>query len=101
MRLPVRSCVRRVPGLALFLLLTVATTGAAPIARIPATGRVEGYVRDPKGAPIVQAQVFIVGTALNALTDSAGAYAFPAVPEGSVTIRAAVIGYRSGPDRSR
>jgi Ca-activated chloride channel family protein len=95
MRLPVRSCVRRVPGLALGLLLTVATTGAAPIARIPATGRVEGHVRDAKGAPIVQAQVFIVGTALNALTDSAGAYAFPAVPEGSVTIRAAFIGYRS------
>jgi Ca-activated chloride channel homolog len=95
MRLPVRSCVRRVPGLALFLLLTVATTGAAPIARIPATGRVEGHVRDTKGAPIVQAQVFIVGTALNALTDSAGAYAFPAVPEGSVAIRAAFIGYRS------
>jgi Ca-activated chloride channel homolog len=95
MHLPHRLSIRCVPGLALSLLLTLVTTAAAPIARVPATGRVVGHVRDSNGAPIVQAQVLIVGTALNALTDSAGAYAFAAVPEGSVTIRAASIGYRA------
>jgi len=86
---------RLVPGLALFLLITLTTTAAAPILRGPTTGRVEGHVRDQQGAPIAQAQVFVVGTALNALTDSAGAYVLPAVPEGRPTIRAAFIGYRS------
>jgi Ca-activated chloride channel homolog len=95
MRLPHRLSIRCVPGFSLSLLLTIATTGAAPIARIPATGRLVGHVRDSNGAPIAQAQVFIVGTALNALTDSAGAYSFAAVPEGRVTIRAAFIGYGS------
>jgi Ca-activated chloride channel homolog len=95
MRLPVRFSVRHVPGLSLFLLLTIATTAAAPIARVPATGRVKGHVRDTAGAPIATAQVFILGTALNALTDSTGAYVFAAVPEGSMSIRAAFIGYRS------
>jgi Ca-activated chloride channel family protein len=86
---------RLVPGLALFLLITLTTTAAAPILRVPTTGRVEGHVRDQSGAPIAQAQVFVVGTALNAVTDHSGAYALPAVPEGSVTIRAAFIGYKS------
>lgn len=63
MRLPVRFSVRHVPDLSLLLLFTVATTAAAPVARTPATGRVQGHVRDAKGAPIAQAQVFIVGTA--------------------------------------
>jgi Ca-activated chloride channel family protein len=36
-----------------------------------------------------------VGTALNALTDSTGAYRLPAVPEGRQEIRAAFIGYKS------
>jgi len=86
---------RLVPGLASFLLITLTTTAAAPILRVPTTGRVEGHVRDQQGAPIAQAQIFVVGTALNVLTDSAGAYVLPAVPEGRATIRAAFIGYRS------
>jgi Ca-activated chloride channel family protein len=86
---------RLVPGLALFLLITLTTTAAAPVHRLPTTGRVEGHVRDQQGAPIANAQVFVVGTALNALTDSAGVYVLPAVPGGKATIRAAFIGYRS------
>jgi Ca-activated chloride channel homolog len=86
---------RLVPGLALFLLISLTTTAAAPILRVPTTGRVQGHVRDQQGAPIRNAQVFVVGTALNVLTDSAGVYVFPAVPEGRAIIRAAFIGYRS------
>jgi Ca-activated chloride channel family protein len=95
MRLSVRLPVRQALGLSLFLLLTIATTAAAPMVRFPATGRVEGHVRNENGAPIVHAQVFVVGTALGALTDSTGAYALPAVPEGRVTVRASSIGYRA------
>ena len=86
---------RRVPGLALFLLITLTTTAAAPILHEPTTGRVQGHVRDQSGAPVAQAQVFIVGTALQTSTDRSGAYAFSAVPDGSVTMRAAFIGYKS------
>ena len=83
---------RLVPGLALFLLITLTTTAAAPIHRPPTTGRVEGHVRDQQGAPVAHAQVFVVGTALHALTDSAGVYVLAAVPEGKATLRAAFIG---------
>lgn len=86
---------RRVPALLLFLLLGLTTTAASPNLRSLDTGRVKGHVRDQSGTPIANAQVFIVGTALNALTDSLGAYAFPAVPEGRQQLRAAFIGYRS------
>ena len=86
---------RLVPGLASFLLITLTTTAAAPILHVPTTGRVEGHVRDQAGAPIAHAQVFVVGTALHVLTDSAGGYVLPAVPEGRATLRAAFIGYKS------
>jgi Ca-activated chloride channel homolog len=95
MRLLPPSSGRLVPVFSAFLLVTLATTAAAPAPRLAATGRVQGHVRDQSGAPIAQAQVFVVGTALNAVTDRSGAYALPAVPEGSVTIRAAFIGYKS------
>jgi Ca-activated chloride channel homolog len=88
------SPARLAAGLAaLFVLAT--TTAAAPVNSAPETGRVAGHVRDAKGTPIANAQVFIVGTALSALADSSGSYAFPAVPAGKATIRAALIGYRS------
>ncbi len=86
---------RHLPGLALFLLITLTTAAAAPVPQVPTTGRVAGHVRDQQGKPIAQAQVFVVGTALNVLTDSVGGYAFAAVPEGAATIRAAFIGYLS------
>ena len=59
------------------------------------TGRVEGTVRDTGGAPIANAQVFIVGTALNALTDNAGTYRIAQIPTGTYSVRAAFIGYKS------
>ncbi|HET6778815.1 MAG TPA: von Willebrand factor type A domain-containing protein, partial [Gemmatimonadales bacterium] len=69
-------------------------TAAAPTITAPKTGRVSGHVRDNQGAPVANAQVFIVGTALTALSDSAGSYLLPAVPEGTHQIRAAFIGYK-------
>jgi outer membrane receptor for ferrienterochelin and colicin len=52
-------------------------------------------VRDQAGAPIANAQVFIVGTAFNALTNPQGYYFFNSVPAGTISVRAAFIGYKS------
>ena len=94
MRLPGRVLARLIPGLPLFLVFFT-TAASAPVLPAIKTGQVAGHVRDQSGAPVANAQVFIVGTALSALADSAGAYAFPAVPDGTVEIRAAFIGYKS------
>ena len=60
-----------------------------------ATGKIEGRVRDQAGAPIANAQVFIVGTAFNALTNPQGYYFINNVPAGTISVRAAFIGYKS------
>jgi hypothetical protein len=52
-------------------------------------------VRDQAGAPIANAQVFIVGTAFNALTNPQGYYFINNVPSGTYNVRAAFIGYKS------
>jgi len=95
MRLPGSSSSRQIPGFLLLFLLILTSVAAAPITHPPKTGAVVGHVRDPHGAPIASAQVFVVGTALSALADSAGTYRFAAVPEGRAEIRAAFIGYKS------
>jgi hypothetical protein len=59
------------------------------------TGKIEGRVRDQAGAPIANAQVFIVGTAFNALTNPQGYYFINNVPAGTYNVRAAFIGYKS------
>jgi Ca-activated chloride channel family protein len=87
------SLARRTPGLVAGLCLTLATTGAAPVRTTPSTGRITGHVRDGRGGPLAHAEVQVVGTALSALTDTAGAYLIPSVPAGPVTVRAARAGY--------
>ena len=84
---------RRVPGLVAVLCLSLVTAAAAPVRHAPSTGRVAGHVRDGQGAPVPYAQVIVVGSALSALTDSAGAYLLPVVPTGTVTLRATRVGY--------
>ena len=95
MRLAHRLTGYAAPAHPLLLLLVLTSTAAAPTITPPKTGRVSGYVRDDKGSAVVNAQVFVVGTALNALSDSAGYYLLPAVPEGTHQMRAASIGYKS------
>jgi Ca-activated chloride channel family protein len=85
---------RRALGLLTILCATLTTVAAAPLALLPDTGRVEGRVRDENGRPILGAEVSVVGTALSAITDTAGAYRLPAVPAGLVTLRAARAGRR-------
>ncbi len=70
-------------------LLTAASVGHAPV------GSIAGTVRDAAGAPIAHAQVFVVGTAYNTVSDSAGRYRLADVPVGTYTLHAGFIGYRS------
>ena len=85
---------RRVPILASLFCVIIASTGAGPAPVALPTGRVEGQVKDGAGRPLANAQVLAVGTAFNALTDSQGGYAIPALPAGRITLRAALIGYQ-------
>jgi hypothetical protein len=69
--------------------------GAGSLLAQGSTGKIEGRVRDQAGAPIANAQVFIVGTAFNALTNPQGYYFINNVPAGTYNVRAAFIGYKS------
>jgi hypothetical protein len=69
--------------------------GAGSLLAQASTGKIEGRVRDQAGAPIANAQVFLVGTAFNALTNPQGYYFINNVPAGPVAVRAAFIGYKS------
>jgi len=69
--------------------------GASSLHAQGSTGKIEGRVRDQAGAPIANAQVFIVGTAFNALTNPQGYYFFNSVPAGTIAVRAAFIGYKA------
>ena len=69
--------------------------GAGSLLAQGSTGKIEGRVRDQAGAPIANAQVFIVGTAFNALTNPQGYYFMNNVPAGTIAVRAAFIGYKS------
>ncbi len=71
------------------------SAGAGMLLAQGSTGKIEGRVRDQAGAPIVNAQVFVVGTAFNALTNPQGYYFINNVPASTVSIRAAFIGYKS------
>ena len=83
---------RRTSGFLAVLCLGLTTTAAAPVRLPVTTGRVAGHARDARGAPVVHVQVVVVGTALSALTDTAGAYLLPAVAAGPVTLRASRTG---------
>jgi carboxypeptidase family protein/TonB-dependent receptor-like protein len=74
-----------------FVLL--ALLAAAPLAAQQTTGKIEGTVSDQAGAPIANAQVFIVGTSFGAVSNDKGYYFINNVPVGSYTLRAQFIGY--------
>ena len=61
----------------------------------PATGRIEGTVRDSSGAPVAGAQVEVVGHRWTTLSDSAGHYRLADLAVGRYTVRAAAAGYAS------
>ena len=66
---------------------------AAPLAAQQTTGKLEGTVSDQAGAPVANAQVFVVGTSFGAVTNDKGYYFVNNVPVGTYTLRAQFIGY--------
>ncbi|MGH7509479.1 MAG: TonB-dependent receptor [Gemmatimonadales bacterium] len=92
-----QSCVRAFARAARrFALAAVALgLGAGSLLAQGSTGKIEGRVRDQAGAPIANAQVFLVGTAFSALTNPQGYYFINNVPATTYSVRAAFIGYRS------
>jgi len=57
------------------------------------SGKIEGTLRDPAGAPVQGAQVFIVGTAFAAVSNERGYYFINNVPAGVFIVRAQYIGF--------
>lgn len=84
---------RRLLGQAATLLATLLPLAGGLHAQA-ATGKLEGSVHDPNGLPLAETQIYIAGTAYFALSDSRGHYFINNVPAGTVSIRAALIGYR-------
>src|ERR1051326_8499948 len=69
-------------------LLVVALLFVAPLAAQQTTGKIEGTVSDQAGAPIANAQVFVVGTSFGAVTNDKGYYFVNNVPVGTFALRA-------------
>src|SRR5215210_5103830 len=92
-----QSCVSAFARAArVFALAAVALAwGAGSLLAQGSTGKIEGRVRDQSGALIANSQVFIVGTSFSALTNPQGYYFINNVPGGTVSVRAAFIGYKS------
>ncbi len=92
-----QSCVRAFVRRARVGVLVAVTAllGASTLMAQGATGKIEGRVRDQAGAPIANAQVFIVGTTFQTQTSPAGYWFLNNVPAGTVTLQAGFIGYKS------
>ena len=76
------------PALVLFFAL-----GVASLAAQQTTGKVEGTITDQAGAPVANAQVFVVGTSFGAVSSDKGYYFINNVPVGTYTLRAQFIGF--------
>src|SRR6266513_1314748 len=94
-----RSMTHRVRSAFGRFLVTVAAAAVAfafataTAAAQQTTGKIEGTVTDQQGAPVANAQVFIVGTSFGAVADAKGYYFMNNVPVGTYTIRAQFIGF--------
>lgn len=73
--------------------LLVALPGEASARQGTITGRV---IDGTNQQPLVGAQVFLIGTSLNTITNQDGRYLLPAVPAGQYTVEATLIGYSQG-----
>ncbi|HET7023950.1 MAG TPA: TonB-dependent receptor [Gemmatimonadales bacterium] len=91
----IQRCVRAVARVAhLATLAAVALVLGAGALSAQATAKIEGRVRDASGQPIANAQVFIVGSAFSALTNGQGYYFINNVPTGTISMKAAFVGYQ-------
>jgi hypothetical protein len=81
-------------GLGVAITLLVALAPGALGAQ-QAQGTIRGKVANAAaGAPLGNAQVFVAGTQLGALTNADGSYTIAAVPPGTQVVRVRLIGYQ-------
>jgi hypothetical protein len=81
-------------GLGAAIALLVAFAPGALSAQ-QAQGTIRGKVTNAAaGAPLGNAQVFVAGTQLGALTNADGSYSIAAVPPGTQVVRVRLIGYQ-------
>jgi Carboxypeptidase regulatory-like domain len=83
------GCLRRVSA-----LLLAGGLSAISVVNAQGTGRLEGHVIDPQQRPIASATVSVVGSGLSTSTGSDGSYTLLNVPAGTISVRAARVGYR-------
>src|SRR5689334_10471170 len=69
------------------------STSSTAVTRVVAAATITGHVTDATGRPLGNAQVFVVGTQLRALTTADGRYSIAGVPTGTQTVRAMLIGF--------
>jgi TonB-linked SusC/RagA family outer membrane protein len=84
---------RAAAGSANLALVPVANAALAASLQQAGTGSIRGRVVDEAGAPAVAVQVVVVGTQQGAITGANGEYSIRGVAPGTVTVRAARIGY--------
>ena len=78
----------------LMVVAALATTAGVAALSAQSTGKIEGHIKDPQGAPIPNARVIIVGTAFSAPVNPQGYYFIENIPAGTVSVRATYVGYR-------
>src|SRR5687767_1928015 len=81
-------------GSGLIAVAAVLVFGDVGTSWAQATGSVTGTVRSASTRqPVIAAQIQVVGTSQNALTDDAGRYTIANVPSGQQTLRVEVLGF--------
>jgi len=78
---------------AIAVLTALVVAGAAGTARAGTTGKLSGRVTDQKKQPLADVNVIVVGQPLGGLTDDEGRYTIINIPSGTISVKAALIGY--------
>jgi outer membrane receptor protein involved in Fe transport len=75
--------------------IAIACLGLVHSAAFAQTGTVTGKVSKADGTPLAYANVILVGTTMGAMTLADGKFTIQAVPAGTYTVRAMMMGYKS------
>ena len=75
------------------MLVLASVLATASSVQAQGTGRITGTVMDESGAPVVSANVVVLGTRIGALSGADGRYVLNGVPVGARTVVATLIGY--------
>lgn len=63
------------------------------------TGMIRGFVKNPDGAPLSQANVTVIATTLGSASDDTGKYVIRAVKSGTYILKCSYVGFKDGIQR--